>query len=119
MAVTLSTKAYNQDRISPDSIVYAGPAQTLSVTDQLVIGRVYPKPVGDFGGMARPSIRLVRTVTLGAGPEVALASLTITGALPVGISGTDIDSLIADAVDMLQLEEAGTTKVSKNLDITY
>lgn len=120
MAITLSTKAYNQDRISSDSIAYAGPANTLSVQDLLVLSRTYPKPNGSFGGMARPVFRIVRTMVLNADPATtALASLTITGAIPVGAAEADIDALIADAVDMLQLEEAGTTKVIKNLDITH
>lgn len=120
MAVTLSTKAYNQDRIGPDTISYAGPANTLSVQDLLVLSRTYPKAVGSFGGMARPGFRLVRTVVLNADPATtALASLTISGAIPVGTAEADINSLIADAVDLLQLEEAGTTKVIKNLDITH
>lgn len=120
MSVTLSTKVYNQDRIQADAISYAGPANTLSVQDLLELKRVYPKSVGEFGGMARPSIRLVRTVQLNGDPSTtALMSLTVTGAIPVGVASADIDALIADIVDMFQLEEAGTTKVLKNLDITY
>lgn len=120
MSITLSTKAYQQDRISPDSIIYTGPANTLSVQDKVELGRTYPKPVGDFGGMARPQMRIVRTVVLNADPTTtALASLTVTGALPVGMSSTDLGLLLNDAVDLLQLEEAGTTRVCAALDITY
>lgn len=120
MALTVSTKAYNQDRIQPDTILYTGPANTMSVQDAIELKRAYPKPVGEFGGMARPGFRLVRTVVLNSDPSTtALMSLTISGAIPVGAAGADIDALLADAVDLLQLEEAGTTKVVKNLDITY
>lgn len=120
MSLTISTKTYSQDRISPDAIVYAGPAHTLSVQDILELKRTYPKPVGDFGGMARPVFRIARTLVLNSDPATkALASVTITCAIPVGAASADIDSLIADTVDLFQLEEAGTTKVMKNLDITY
>jgi hypothetical protein len=120
MTITVSTKTYSQDRIAPDAIAYTGPANTLAVQDVIEFKRTYPKPVGTFGGMARPSLRLVRTVVLNAtAATTALASLTITGAIPVGISSSDLAALIADAVDVLQLEEAATTKVISGLDITY
>lgn len=120
MTITVSTKSYSQHRVQPDSISYAGPANTVSAQDLIEFSRVAPKPVGDFGGMARPAVRLVRTVTLnGDATTKALMSLTVTGAIPVGVASTDVDALIADAVDVLQLEEAGTTDLIKDLKITY
>lgn len=120
MTITVSTKTYSKYRTQNDAIAYSGPANTLSAQDVIEFKRTFPKPVGDFGGMARPVFRLVRTVELNADPATkALASVTITGAFPVGMADADINSLIADTVDVLQLEEAGTTKVIKNLNIDY
>lgn len=118
MSITVSTKSYNQDRIQPDAILYTGPANTLSISDTIELKRVYPKPTKDFAGVARPAIKLVRTVTL-ADSTKADAILTISGSFPVGISTVDADALIDDAVSMLQLEAADTTSVMKKLDITY
>lgn len=120
MALTISTKTYSSDRIQADAVAYAGPGNSLSAQDIIELKRTYPKPVGDFGGMARPGFRIVRTVPLnGDAATTALASLTFTGAFPVGMAEADIESLIADAVDLLQLEEAETTNVIKKLDINY
>lgn len=118
MSLTVSTKTYSQDRIAPDVISYTGPANTLSNKDVIELKRVYPKPVKDFAGVARPSIKTVRTCTLADGSLVDAILLT-SGSLPVGVSDADLSSLIADHQAMLALENAGTTKVIKNLDITY
>jgi hypothetical protein len=118
MSITVSTKTYTADRTSPDAIVYAGPSHTISNSDIIEMKRVYPKATKDFAGVARPSIKISRTVTL-ADASKATAILSITGSLPVGTADSDLNSLIADCVDVLQLEEAGTTKICKNLDITY
>jgi hypothetical protein len=118
MSITVSTKSYNQDRITADAITYAGPANTLSVSDFLEIKRVYPKPVKGFAGVAKPQEKLTRTVTLDDG-TTADAILTISGSLPVGMSDSDITALLTDGKDVLALEVAGTTSVFKKLDITY
>lgn len=118
MSVILSTKSYNQDRIAPDSIAYAGPANTLSTTDVLELKRVYPKPVKGFAGVAKPQAKITRTVTL-ADATTAEAILTISASLPVGIADADVTSMIADASSLLALETAGTTSLFKKLDITY
>jgi len=121
MTITLSaSRVYTQDSIAPDTVGYAGPDQTLSLVDQLILGRVFPKPVGDFGGMARPSARLVRTVFLNGGTTVkALASLSLQGAIPVGIGATELALLIEDFYTYLSRESANTTKLLKTLDVTY
>jgi len=118
MSLTLNTKSYNQDRISPDSIVYSGPAQTFTIKDSVELKRVAPKPTKDFRGVSRPQIKLVRTVTLDDASKKD-AILTIGGSLPVGMTATDITSLVADAVDALTLEESGTTSLFQKNDITY
>ncbi len=119
MSLTVSTKTYNQDRISPDSILYTGPANTLSISDTIELKRVYPKPTKDFAGVARPTIKLVKTVTLVDGVTKADAIVTFSASLPVGITDADASAVIADMSSLAALEVAGTTKVLKNLDITY
>lgn len=118
MSLTVSTKTYNQDRVQPDSILYTGPANTLSTKDTIELKRVYPKPVKDFEGVARPAAKLVRTVTLGSGAK-ADAIVTISASLPVGIAPADVSQLISDTASLIGLEQAGTTMLMKNLDITY
>lgn len=118
MSLTVSTKTYNQDRITPDAIVYTGPANTLSIKDTIELKRVYPKPTSTFAGVARPAAKLVRTVTL-ADATKADAIITISASLPVGIATADVDAMVDDAVSLLALEAADTTKLMKNLDITY
>lgn len=118
MSLTISTKTYNQDRIAPDAVLYTGPANTLSLKDTIEYKRVYPKPVKGFAGVARPSIKVVKTVYLVDGTYQD-ANLFAGGSLPVGISDADATALIADLVSALTLESAGTTKIIKNLDITY
>lgn len=118
MSITVSTKSYNQDRIAPDVISYAGPANTLSNSDVLEMKRVYPKPVKGFAGVAKPQEKLTRTVTLADGTK-SDAILTISASLPVGIADADITALLTDGKDLLALEVAGTTSVFKKLDITY
>lgn len=119
MSITVSTKAYNQDRIQADAIAYTGPANTITSQDIIELKRVYPKPTKDFRGVARPTMKISRTVTLDDDVTKATAILTVSGSLPVGIKSADLAALIADGVDLLQLEEAGTTKVFAGLDITY
>lgn len=118
MSITLSSKPYNQDRITADAITYAGPANTISKSDTLEIKRVYPKPVKGFAGVAKPQEKLTRTCTLADG-TTADAILNISGSLPVGMSDADITALLTDGKSVLELEVSGATSVFKKLDITY
>lgn len=118
MAITLNTKSYVQDRIAPDAIGYSGPAQTFSTKDFVELKRVAPKPTKDFRGVARPTYKITRTVTLDDGSK-AEAILTISASLPVGMVAADVTSLVADAGDILDLEKAGTNALFSKGDITY
>jgi len=118
MSLTLSTKTYNQDRVTPDAIVYSGPAQTFSVKDSVELKRVPPKPTKDFRGVSRPAMKIVRTLEMDDA-TMKDAILSVSGSLPVGMTGAQITALVADAVDLLQLEEAGTTAVFAKNDISY
>jgi hypothetical protein len=120
MALTISTKTYNSDRVTPDAVTYVGPSNTLTTKDSIQLSRVYPKPVTGFLGVARPGAKIVRTVVTNATTgETRDAIVNLSGSIPVGIAPADLASMIADAVDLLQLEEAGTTKLFSTLDVTY
>lgn len=118
MAITLNTKSYVQDRIAPDAIGYSGPAQTFSKKDSIELKRVAPKPTKDFRGVARPTCKITRTVTL-EDASTAEAILTISGSLPVGMAPADVTSLVADGGEFLSLEKAGTHALFSKGDITY
>jgi len=118
MSITLSTKVYNQDRISPDAIVYNGPAHTFTNKDVVEYKRVNPKATKDFRGVSRPQIKISRTCTLDDASKKE-AILTISGSLPVGMTNSDVMALVADAVDAMQLEESSGTALFLKNDITY
>lgn len=118
MSITLNTKSYSQDRVNPDSIGYVGPANSITVKDQVEAKRVLPKPTKDFRGVSRPQYKITRTVTLDDLTKKD-AILLISGSLPVGMAAVDITSLVADGVDLLQLEEAGTNKLFSGNKVTY
>lgn len=116
MSLTLNTKVYTKSRVNgPDSLSYASTDNTLSVKDTLELKRVYPKPTATFDGVARPTIKLVKTQTINSEPVDA--TLTLTGSLPVGMAAADITDLVTRMKDMLVEEIAGNTTVCKTLKI--
>lgn len=97
MALTYNTRSYTEHRNTPDSIMYAGPANTLTLKDYLSLGRVLPKPTASFAGVARPSIKQVKTVTVNSVTgETADMIYTVSASIPVGALAADIDALHAD-----------------------
>jgi hypothetical protein len=101
VTITVNTKAYAFDtNPTPDAGRHVGPAQTYQVKDYLDLRRTAPKPTADFDGVARASLKFVRTVTLADGSKadaIAEASFSI----PVGMAEADIDSLRDDLGDLL------------------
>lgn len=91
----LNTRTYTPNRVQADSVGYAGPANTLSITDTLELKRQFPKPSGVFLGVAKPVAKRVKTVTLAQG-GTADAIMMLSGSLPVGIAAADVDALLAD-----------------------
>ena len=99
MTITINTKAYKADRVNPDSIDFAGPAQTLTIKDSLQTKRIYPKKGGGTGGVARPACKMTKTVVVDViSGRTAEGHIRIEGSLPVGMSAVDIESLLSDAV---------------------
>lgn len=117
MSITISTKTYNQDRIAPDAITYAGPAHTVTTQDVLELKRTYPKPTKESAGVARPYAKISRSVTIGDKTEKLI--LTLSGSVPVGTSSSAITDALTDMGSFIALEVAGTTKLAQSLDITY
>jgi len=101
----LNTRTYSQNRVQADSVGYAGPANTLSVVDTFEQKRIFPKPSGDFLGVAKPAAKRVKTVTLASG-KTADAIVTLAGSLPVGIAAADVDGLLADLAAYCASNEA-------------
>jgi len=119
MSITVSTKTYSAARTQPDAVLYTGPANTLSIQDTIELKRVYPKPVLNNAGVARPAIKLVRSVLMPDGLTRKDMIMTLSGSIPVGTSDADIASGVADVGSLVALEVAGTTKVMKTLGISY
>lgn len=102
MTITVNTKAYAKDRVNPDSIDFVGPANTLSRKDVLQTKRIYPKRGGGTDGVARPSCKITRTVTVNATTGAAAeGNIRVEGSLPVGMSAADVESLLADVNDFI------------------
>lgn len=118
MTLTVNAKAYNADRVGLDSVGYNGPAHTLSVLDDIQLGRTAPKPVASFSGVGKSSARLARTVTLtGALTPSGQAVISVAISIPVGTAGADVDSLLNDMGSYLS--SASAKLHAKNLQITF
>jgi hypothetical protein len=95
MSLTINTKAYVADKTAPDQIVYAGPNDSVSVTDVLGLKRVDPKPVANFDGTARTSAKISRSFVLANGKRV-IAIGEASYSIPVGVAQADAEALAAD-----------------------
>lgn len=97
MALTVNAKSYVADNVGPNSVVYNGPAHTLSVMDDLNLRRTAPKPVKDFSGVAKVACKLTRTNTLtGALTPTAPMIADFSTSVPVGSASADIDAMLND-----------------------
>lgn len=107
MTITVNTRAYESDRISPDSVGYVGPGHTMSNLDLLELKRVAPKPTANFAGVSRVTLKFSRDVEINATTgETARAIVEVSTSLPVGMTETDIDSIRDDMGDLLLLQAA-------------
>jgi hypothetical protein len=106
MSITVNTKVYEADRISPDSVGYIETTNhTYSTPDTLTLKRVAPKATSTFAGVARQSAKFSRLVTL-ADSSTATAIVEVSTSLPVGMTEADIDSIRDDMGDFLLLTAA-------------
>lgn len=97
MAFTVNAKVYSADAIQKDAIGYVGPANTLSVKDQLRMSRVAPKPTSLFSGVSRVEAKLTRTLALtGALTPTHDGIFAVPISIPVGAASADIDTMCTD-----------------------
>lgn len=97
MSLTVNAKTFTADSFGTNAVVYNGPAHTLSLKDDIRLGRVAPKPTTTFSGVGRTAAKLSRTHTLtGALTTTGDAILEISVSVPVGTASADIDALLND-----------------------
>lgn len=117
MSLTINTRSYNLDRQTPDANSFAGPSHTITTNDKFEMKRVYPKASNGFRGVARPTAKLTKTVTINSVTgETADAIVTLSASLPVGMTEAAIDVLLADFSSFCASNDAKT--LFKTLDIT-
>jgi hypothetical protein len=97
MSLTVNAGTYTADSFQKDQVGYAGAAKTVSVKDDVTLGRTAPKPTTVFSGLARTEAKMTRTLTLtGALTPTGDAILRILVAVPVGYASGDVDTLLND-----------------------
>lgn len=97
MALTINAKTYTADSFQKDQVGYIGTAKTVTVKDDVKLGRTAPKPTSVFSGLGRTQAKLTRTLTLtGALTPTGDAICQIDVAVPVGYTAGDIDTLLND-----------------------
>lgn len=95
MALTVGTLTFTQDSFQKDSVGYMGGLKTVSSKDDVKLARTAPKPTVDFSGVGRTQAKWTRTLTLtGSLTPTWDAILEMNVSVPVGFSGTDIDTLL-------------------------
>lgn len=103
----LNTRTYAEDRTNPDSVRYVGPANTLTISDTFEMKRVYPKPTATFAGVGRPTAKRVKTVSLnGDASTPGDIIVQLSGSIPVGAAGADVDGILADLAAFCASNEA-------------
>lgn len=118
MTMTVNAKTFTADKVGPDSVGYIGPAHTLSLLDDIQVGRVVAKPTATFSGVARSSSKLTRTLTLtGALTPSGNAICQINVSIPVGAASADIDAILNDMGS--HLSSATFKTIVKNQQINY
>lgn len=97
MSLTFNTKTYTADSYNGNSVIYAGPANSLSVKDLLRLARTAPKPTATYSGNGRFEAKLTRTHTLTNAETPTGDSITaVSYSGPVGISDSDVDAISND-----------------------
>jgi hypothetical protein len=118
MSLTFNTKVFTADSFAANAVNYAGPAHTLSIRDDLLMTRQAARETSVFSGVGRFRAKLGRTLTLtGAKTTSHEGILDLSGSMPVGAAGADIDAMVNDFAALLAL--AAFKTVAKNLLITY
>lgn len=102
MSLTFNTKTYAADLFGSNLVGYNGPAKTVSIKDDLKLGRTIPKPTAVFSGVGRTSAKLTRTLTLtNALTPTGDGIVEISVSMPVGSASADIDAFLNDTGALL------------------
>jgi hypothetical protein len=97
MSLSINSKTFSADSYGTNAVIYAGPAHTLSVKDDLRLARTAAKPTSVFSGVGRVQSKLSRTLTLtGALTPSHEGIIDLSASVPVGAASADIDSLVND-----------------------
>lgn len=97
MSLTINAKTFTADSFGVNAVGYFGPAHTLTLKDDVRLGRVAPKPTTVFSGVGRTSAKLTRTLTLtSALTTTGDAILEISVSMPVGSASADVDAILND-----------------------
>lgn len=97
MALTINAKSYAANAFAQSLVGYIGPDRTLTVKDDVSLGRTAAKPTSVFSGVVRSSGKVTRTLTLtGALTPTGDAILEIKTSIPIGAASADIDELLND-----------------------
>nr|URG15282.1 MAG: coat protein [Leviviridae sp.] len=112
MSLTISTKTYVVDRVQPDTVRYAGPANTPTVKDFVILGRTAAKG-GSGIQVARFWHKTQKTVVVNATTgEMQQSSGNLELVLPIGMASADVDTLLADIASFLT-STAGKDAIKK------
>lgn len=97
MTITIDAEAYEAQSFNPTSVVYSGPAHTITNVDTLKLAALGPKPTTVFSGVARREAKFTRTMTLtdSLTPKHP-AILTTDVSVPVGADPAAITEMVSD-----------------------
>lgn len=105
MSITLNTIVFATYRNLPDTVTLASSSHSISNTDTIAMSRVFPKPVKDNSGVARPRLKRVKTLTLADGSKKDMI-IEVSGSVPVGASESDVLAGLDDTADLLDSQDA-------------
>lgn len=102
---TVSTTLKRQDEFQNRSIYIVDGSHTLDVRDMLGLYRTYPKPNGNFKGVAKSTAKFTMDITVdgvdGVSQLISPAILDIGFSLPLGITAAQVKVLRQRAIALL------------------
>jgi len=102
MSLVFNTKTYNADSYGTNLVGYIGALKSVTIKDDLKLGRTAPKPTTTFSGVGRTSAKLTRTLALtGALTPSGDAIVEISVSVPAGYTAADVDALLNDTGALL------------------
>ncbi|DAD50849.1 coat protein [ssRNA phage SRR5466727_6] len=97
MTLAINAKTYTADSFNKDSVGYAGPNHTVTVSDYAKLARTAPKKTSQSSGVGRTLAKLTRTATLTGALEPTRDMIgEVNFTLPVGAAGADVDTMLND-----------------------